>query len=145
VLAGGLVTAALDGREREVRLTSAAVLAGLAVTGLARTLSADPGAAPPSTRPDGAFWRFLGLTALNPLTAAYFTVLAAGLGERVRSAAAATAFVVGVFVASLAWQAVLAVTGAALGTRLPAGARVWTSALGYGVVLALAGALAVSA
>jgi arginine exporter protein ArgO len=145
VVAGGLVTAALTGREREVRLTSAVVLAALALHGLVRLRRAgrEPSSAP--SRAGGAFWRFLALTTLNPLTALYFTVLAAGLGQRVRSPVAATAFVAGVFLASLAWQSVLAVTGAALGTRLPAAARVWTSALGYGVVLALAVALAVSA
>jgi arginine exporter protein ArgO len=145
VLAGGLITAALAGNEREVRLTSALVLTGLALTGLLRTHRSRADTSPPPSRAGGAFWRFLALTALNPLTAVYFTVLAAGLGERVRSPLAATAFVLGVFAASLAWQAVLAVTGAALGARLPAGARTWTSAVGYGVVLALAIALAVSA
>jgi arginine exporter protein ArgO len=145
VVAGGLVTAALAGREREVRLTSAVVLAALAVHGLVHIRSTGGQSSSASTRAGSAFWRFLALTTLNPLTALYFTVLAAGLGDRVRSPLSATAFVLGVFVASLAWQSVLAVTGAALGSRLPAAARVWTSALGYGVVLALAVALALSA
>lgn len=72
-------------------------------------------------------------------------MLAAALGDRLLSPLPAAAFVVGVFVGSLAWQTVLAVTGAALGTRLPAGARTWTSATGYLVVLALAITLALSA
>ena len=145
VVAGGLVTAALAGRQSQVRLTSAVVLAALALHGLAGTRSATNETSPAPARAGGAFWRFLALTTLNPLTALYFTVLAAGLGERVRSPLAATAFVLGVFVASLAWQSVLAAAGAALGTRLPARARVWTSTLGYGAVLALAIGLALSA
>ena len=40
VVAGGLVTAALAGRQSQVRLTSAVVLAALALHGLARTRSA---------------------------------------------------------------------------------------------------------
>jgi arginine exporter protein ArgO len=145
VLAGGLVTRALTGHEREVRLTSALVLGGLAVAGLARAAPTRSAAPATARHTGGAFWRFLALTAINPLTAVYFTVLATGLGERLRSGPSATAFVLGVFAASLAWQAVLAVAGAALGSRLPAGARTWTSAVGYAVVLVLAVGLALSA
>jgi arginine exporter protein ArgO len=144
VVAGGLVTALLAGREREVRLTAAVVLAGLALRGLAATRASTTQAGPSNGRAGTAYWRFLALTALNPLTAVYFAVLAAGLGERVRSAPSATAFVLGVFAASLAWQAVLALVGTEMGARLPARARVWTSSAGYGVVLALAVALALS-
>ena len=72
-------------------------------------------------------------------------MLAAGLGERLRSPLPVAAFVLGVFVGSLAWQTVLALTGAAVGTRLPASARTWTSAAGYAIVLALAVTLALSA
>jgi arginine exporter protein ArgO len=150
VVAGGLVTALLAGREREVRLTAAVVLAGLALRGLAGTRTSTTRVGPPTAGAGAgagagtAYWRFLGLTALNPLTAVYFAVLAAGLGERVRSAPSATAFVLGVFAASLAWQTVLALVGTELGARLPAHARAWTSRLGYGVVLALAVALALS-
>jgi len=147
VLAGGVVTAAVSGRQDQVRLASALVLGGLAVRGLAastRSASALSGDAPQLVGRGSAFWRFVALTAVNPLTAVYFTLLATGLGERVRSPLSATAFSLGVVSGSVLWQTGLALTGAALGTRLPPRARLWTSAAGYGVVLALAAALASS-
>lgn len=156
VLAGAAVTTALADRQSVVRLISALVLGGLALWGLRRTMRArstpsDPSPAfshsypAPSGRSCSAFWRFCALTALNPLTAVYFTVLAAGLGQRLQDPLPAAAFVLGVFVGFLAWQTVLALTGAALGMRLSADARVWTSTAGYLVVLALAITLALSA
>jgi arginine exporter protein ArgO len=55
---------------------------------------------------------------------------------------AGPAFVAGVFVASLAWQWLLAALGTILHHRLPAGAQRWTRAAGGAVVLALAVATA---
>lgn len=72
-------------------------------------------------------------------------MLAAGLGERVQGPAPATAFVLGVFAGSWAWQAVLGIAGTLAGARLPARARTWTSIAGYSIVLALAAVLASSA
>jgi threonine/homoserine/homoserine lactone efflux protein len=147
VPAGGAVAAVLAGREGLVRLVGAAVLAGLAVRGLRAAARPTSGLAGPSNAAAarGAFWRFAGLTALNPLTAVYFTVLAAGLGEGVRGPASAFAFVLGVFAGSWTWQTVLGLAGALAGVRLPARARTWTSIAGYGIVLALAIVLALSA
>jgi threonine/homoserine/homoserine lactone efflux protein len=153
VLAGGAVTTALAGRQDEVRLVSGLVLAGLALVGLSGTVRggrsrrgarAAPAPAPVPTRAVGSFWRFVALTALNPLTAVYFTALAAGLGDRLATPATATAFVVGVFVGSLAWQLVLALVGSGIGSRLTPVARTWTSVAGYGLVLALGVGLVVT-
>jgi threonine/homoserine/homoserine lactone efflux protein len=155
VLAGGAVTTALAGRQDEVRLVSGLVLAGLALVGLAGTVRGGrsrrdaraapaPAPAPVPTRAVGSFWRFVALTALNPLTAVYFTALAAGLGDRLATPATATAFVVGVFVGSLAWQLVLALVGSGIGSRLTPVARTWTSVAGYGLVLALGVGLVVT-
>jgi len=147
VLAGRAVAEALAGREGLVRLVGAVVLAALAVRGLRAAVrpDAEPGDPPVAAAARGAFWRFVGLTALNPLTAVYFTVLAAGLGERVQGPAPAAAFAFGVFVGSWAWQAVLGIAGAVAGARLPARARTWTSIAGYSIVLAFAAVLASSA
>jgi arginine exporter protein ArgO len=73
---------------------------------------------------------------VNPLTITYFVVVAAGLGDRLSGAVAATAFVVGVFLASWAWQLVLASAGAAAGLRAGAGLRRWSGLVGYAVVAA---------
>jgi threonine/homoserine/homoserine lactone efflux protein len=153
VLAGGAVTTALAGRQDEVRLVSGLVLAGLALVGLSGTVRggrsrrgarAAPAPAPVPTRAVGSVWRVVALTALNPLTAVYFTALAAGLGDRLATPATATAFVVGVFVGSLAWQLVLALVGSGIGSRLTPVARTWTSVAGYGLVLALGVGLVVT-
>jgi arginine exporter protein ArgO len=151
VLAGGAVTEALAGREALVRWTGAIVLAGLAVRGLAgaRRPAPDRRTRRPArdrpSHPFSSFLRFVGLTAINPLTAVYFTVLAAGLGQRVSGAAAATAFAIGVFVGSWAWQSVLGLAGSLAGARLPTRARTWTTIAGNGLVLIFAAVLAHSA
>lgn len=146
VLAGGAVSAALSGVQAQVRLVGAAVLGGLAIHGLFRTLQSQGSATVASASPPGnAFWRFAGLTAVNPLTALYFTVLAASLGELLRGPLSATAFVLGIFIGSWAWQSILAITGTMLGFRLPDNAQTSTAIIGYSIVLALAIALALSA
>ena len=90
-------------------------------TGCSRRPPARP-RPPDAASTHGTYLRFVGLTAVNPLTAVTFTTvaigMAAGLGG---SSAAAVAFVAGVGLASLAWQLVLALTSGLLGLRLPAG------------------------
>lgn len=148
VLAGAAVATALTGREGAVRLSGAIVLAGIALRGLlgtARRRRDRESSLKQATSAGSAFFRFVGLTALNPLTAIYFIVLAAGLGERLRGPAAGAAFIMGVFVGSWVWQVLLALAGTAAGARLPTRARIWTSVAGYSIVLGLAVALALSA
>jgi len=154
--AGAAVASALAGRETAVRLVAAAVLAVVAVRGLlaarspSRTghASAPAVASPVSGRDElrpGAvrsYWRFVAVTAVNPLTALYFVALAAALGDRISGTAAATAFVLGVGVASLAWQLVLAATGAGAGSLIGVRGRRWTALAGNGFVLVLAVAVA---
>jgi arginine exporter protein ArgO len=174
VVAGTAITAALDGRTVLVRLGGAVVLVAVAVRGIAslrppsRSRSPSPsgsgsgsgvGAAPgsesrPGSDPAGAgpgiarshlFWRFVALTAINPLTAIYFVVLTAGLGDVVSGRAAGARFVLGVGLASWTWQLVLAAAGALAGARLPGWARTATGVVGYLVVLGYAARLALSA
>jgi arginine exporter protein ArgO len=105
------------------------------------------GRAPDRSRPLRVYGRFVGLTAINPLTATAFAVLAAGLAQRWSSSADRWAFVVGVAAASLAWQAVLAVTGGLLGARVRARSddrmRRALGVGGFGLVAVLAVVLAV--
>lgn len=152
LVVGSAVAAVLQQWQGVVRMVGAAVLAAVALHGLLGVRSRS-GAPEPARRrpPGGAFWRFVALTALNPLTVVYFTVVAAGLGERLRGSAGgvpflpALAFLLGVFAASWAWQAGLGLAGAAAGRRLPGRFREVTHVLGSTVVLALAVALALSA
>jgi arginine exporter protein ArgO len=140
VLAGTLVSGALAGHERPVRLVGAAVLLLLTARGLLalRRPAADLGEAPAGR----VLGRFVALTAINPMTAVYFVVLTAGLGDRVSGAGRGAAFVLGVFAASLTWQLVLAAAGALAGARLPSWARTATSVAGYVLVVGYAARLA---
>lgn len=164
--AGATVTHRLQGWTRTIQLTGAAVLVAVVIRGLlalhrtapppdqdrtaiprASIPRASLNAAQPSGRPVLAaaastplrtLRRFIGLTAINPLTAVYFVVLTAGLGSTVRGTAGALAFAAGVFIASWSWQLALAATGTLAGARLPGWARTVTSLVGYVVVLGYA-------
>ena len=123
-----------------VRGVSAAVLVVIGVVGLVaatRQAAPDPG----QDRTMSAartYGRFVALTAVNPLTAVTFTTIAVGLAAQVGGAGSVVAFVVGVGLASLAWQLLLAVGSGLLGLRLPPVARTWVSVAGS-VVVVLAG------
>ena len=147
VIAGGVVTALLSGRETAVRALAVVVLAVIGGRGLvvAWRSGRGPAEAPDAVRPTApaaAFARFVALTLVNPLTAVYFVVLAGGLGSRLHTVPAAAAFVTGVFAGSLGWHVTLALAGSAAGARLTAAGRRWTALAGHGLVLALAATLA---
>ncbi len=91
------------------------------------------------------FLRFVGLTAINPMTAVYFVALTAGLSQRLAGPGAGTAFAVGVFLGSLAWQMVLAIGGATAGSRMSERVRVGVSLTGYAIVAGYAVKLALGA
>jgi threonine/homoserine/homoserine lactone efflux protein len=87
-------------------------------------------------------WRmyiqFLGITIINPLTVVYFTALILGNGPGgAVSAMAIGLFVLGVGVASLSWQTLLAGLGGFLRSRLPRSFRRLTVVLGSLLVAAL--------
>jgi threonine/homoserine/homoserine lactone efflux protein len=158
-LAAGLGTATVDGlyaataalfgaaigsflapAQDTLRLLAAAVLVAIAVFGLLR-LRRRAGAPEPQDAPPAhhAFARFFALTAVNPATAATFAALMLGLPAVADgSTAERVLFVAGAFAASLAWQSLLAGSGALLGHRLPPSGRWWTSLAGNLIVLGLA-------
>ena len=142
VVAGGVVTALLSGRELIVGVVASLVLLAVGVRGMVVALRARGAvgtADPPLPRSaGGAYLRFVGLTAINPATALYFVALATTLGPRLGSGQAAAGFVLGVFVGSLSWQLVLALSSATLGPRLGPRLRRATSIVGFGVVIVLA-------
>ncbi|GAA3996754.1 LysE family transporter [Allokutzneria multivorans] len=127
VLGGAALAGVVQPVAVPLRWLAAAVLLGLAartaVTAL-RQHRAPPGQADTRpTTPLRAFFGFLGLTLLNPLTLVYFGALVLGrqhalalgpLGDLV--------FVLAAFVASASWQLVLAGGGTVLG-RLLTGRR----------------------
>ena len=144
-VAGLAVGAWLAPASRAIALVAAAVLACVGVAGLLALRR------PPADRPlpaaDGRLVaRFLGLTAINPATAATFAGLMVGLPAVAHaSAPGKAAFVAGAFAASLACQSTLAGTGALMRHGLPPRARVWTSVAGRLIVLGLAVRLVVGA
>jgi arginine exporter protein ArgO len=144
-VAGLAVGAWLAPASRAIALGAAAVLACVAVVGLL-ALRRPPGSRPLPAADGRLVARFLGLTAINPATAATFAGLMVGLPAVAHSSAPGkAAFVFGAFVASLAWQSTLAGGGALMGHGLPPRARVWTSIAGQLIVLGLAVRLVLAA
>jgi threonine/homoserine/homoserine lactone efflux protein len=164
-VAGAALAAPLARAEDTIRLVAAAVLGAVAVVLLRGALAPAGeggdrhaerrgGAAAPRERAGGGgpaprrlYGRFVALTAVNPLTAATFAAVAAGLpaaGAGRIGVAAAAGFGAGAFAASAAWHAVLAGTSGAAGRRLPPAARAWTAVAGAGLALLLAARLALA-
>jgi arginine exporter protein ArgO len=147
-VAGIAVATALAPYERRIQLVSAAVLAGIVAFRMARLLRAREDA-PRGSTGDGPFATyagFLALTLVNPLTVTYFAALILGLGDDTLGSGADRAlFVIGAFVASAAWQLVLAGAGALLHHRLPERALLATALFGNVLIAALAVRLALGA
>ncbi len=121
-----------------LHIAGGCVLAAIALRGLTRTMRA------PTVTVDaraesltGTYLRFVGLTLINPLTVVYFASVVFG-NESMSSPTRATAFVVGVAIASASWQTLLAASGALIGRVFVEKVRIATALLGYGIVFALA-------
>jgi arginine exporter protein ArgO len=169
VAVGERVSQALSGAERVVQLVGALALTVVVVLGVRDLLrsvrrpqpapavgpAADPGVVPSGAEPSeqlerielpvgyrSTCLRFVGLTAINPMTAVYFVALTAGLSSRLEGPGAGAAFAVGVLLGSLSWQMVLAVGGAAAGSRMSERIRIGVSLVGYTIVAAYAVKLA---
>ena len=84
---------------------------------------------------------FVAITLLNPVTVTYFAALILGLGSTGAGLAEKAAFVAGAFLASLAWQTLLAAVGAFLHRRLSPRLRVGVILLGNAIILAFAFAI----
>jgi threonine/homoserine/homoserine lactone efflux protein len=146
VAVGAPVSRVLGEHAALVRWVSAGVLVAVGVVGVVTAARASREPAPTATVATSAsrvYLRFVGLTAVNPLTAVTFTTIAVGLAAQVGGAGSVSAFVVGVGLASLVWQLVLAVSSGALGLRVPPQARRWVSMAGAGVVVLAGVALVV--
>jgi threonine/homoserine/homoserine lactone efflux protein len=84
---------------------------------------------------------FVAITLLNPLTVTYFAALILGLGSTGAGLAEKAAFVAGAFLASLAWQTLLAAFGAFLHRRLSPRTQAGVVVVGNGIILAFAFAI----
>jgi arginine exporter protein ArgO len=150
VVVGERIADALAGVERLVQVVGALALTVVVVLGtrdLVRSVRAagDPGTSPQPELPVGygrTFLRFVGLTAINPMTAVYFVALTAGLSQRLSGPGAGSAFALGVLLGSLSWQMVLAIGGATAGSRMSQRVRIGVSLAGYAIVAGYAVKLA---
>jgi threonine/homoserine/homoserine lactone efflux protein len=143
-LAGGAAGAALSSHESEIKLTAAAVLAAIAVHGLATLHRVPDGAARvAATGPRAHYARFLAITMANPLTIASFAAVAAALS--LDGPGAAVAFAAGVGFASAAWHVALTVAAGHAGRWMTPRIRRGLAVGGRLLVLAIAAHLALGA
>jgi threonine/homoserine/homoserine lactone efflux protein len=142
-LAGGVAGAALSGHETEIKLLAAAVLAAIALHGLAR-LWRDPevreleGGGTARSH----YTRFLAITAINPLTVASFAAVATALS--VDGAGDMLAFVGGVAVGTGGWHVFLPLAAGHAGRWVTPSIRRSLAIGGRMLVLAIAVHLAVA-
>ncbi|MFF7815957.1 LysE family transporter [Streptomyces sp. NPDC007945] len=125
-----------------LRWASALVLLALAAASARTALRAHRAGTPaeerPVAAPHRAFWTFLGLTVLNPMTVLYFTALVLG-GHATTGPAEGAVFVAAAFAASASWQLLLAATGTLLGHALTgARARLLTGLASSALIAVLA-------
>lgn len=92
--------------------------------------------------PARTYLRLLGLTLLNPATVVYFAALTLGFPNLGREPSSRVAFVAGVFLASLSWQSLLAVTGSLAHHRLSPRVHLAASLIGNVVVVIFAAVIA---
>lgn len=111
---------------------------------------------PEPAEPDGAepaggsaswarYAMFFGLTAVNPFPLVYFGAIAVGLGEGLHRPPVATAFAIGVGIASFGWNLVLIGLGAVLRSRSTARMRRIVTAVGGAIVAVCAVVILVTA
>jgi threonine/homoserine/homoserine lactone efflux protein len=126
VVAGGAARAGLSAHQAEVKAVAAVILALVGVHGLralTRGPSRDQRAQAPTLgdvpRPFGAqsaqYLRFVGLTAINPLTIVYFGSVTASLS--LSGVAEGVAFVAGAGTASALWHLALSLAAGHAGRR----------------------------
>ncbi|MFI8371144.1 LysE family transporter [Streptomyces sp. NPDC085466] len=147
VLGGAALVPLLAPVAAPLRWASAVVLLALAAASARTALRVHragiPAADRPVTAPHRAFWTFLGITILNPMTVLYFTALVLG-GHATTGAAEAAVFVAAAFAASASWQLLLSTTGTVLGHTLTGPrARLLTGLVSSALIAALAVGLVV--
>ena len=152
---GAALATVLAPFETALRVLAVAVLVAIATRGLlalrgaATARGADAAGIPPDV--DAAerrgsvlrtYGAFLGITLLNPVTVTYFAALILGLTATGAGASEKLAFVLGAFLASLSWQALIAAFGAFLHQRLSPRLQVTVILVGNSIILVFAGVIA---
>lgn len=150
-LTGGAIAALIGPVVAPARLIGAALLAFIAVRGVAAgvgSMRSVDRSEPGPDRADGGALRtyltFLGLTIVNPMTFLYFAALILALPVAATSSDRLV-FAAGAFAASLSWQWLVALAGALLHGRLDPRFQAATRVLGSLIVLAFAARLVLAA
>ncbi|HUZ18156.1 MAG TPA: LysE family transporter [Spirochaetia bacterium] len=91
----------------------------------------------PPAGPAAIYFRFVGLTMLNPLTIGYFAAIVVGGPSGELTVPARMVFAAGAAAASLSWQSLLALVGSALRRRLTLNIRFVADIIGNLIVVVL--------
>jgi len=148
-VAGVALTELLAPAASPLRLLGGLVLIGLACWGLWQGLRRRN--QPEKTAQGGAplrtYAQFVGITIINPMTVVYFTAFILGRGPSTYPypLVANLLFVLGVGLASLSWQTLLAALGGLAGSRLSSRFRLLATILGNLLVFALGARILVTA
>jgi threonine/homoserine/homoserine lactone efflux protein len=147
--AGVALTAFLEPVASPLRMLGGLVLIGLASWGLWKGLKRrnEPEKTAEARAPLMMYAQFVGITIINPLTVVYFTAFILGRGPSAYqySLMANLLFVLGVVLASLSWQTLLAALGGVAGSRLSRRFRLLATILGNLLVFALGARILVTA
>lgn len=102
-----------------------------------------PPAAPEVTRGSAskAFGRFVGLTAVNPITLIYFVALSGAVTTAGGSLTGSASFAVAVGASSLAWQLILAAVGSWVGASVSSGVGKAVSVIASALIVTLGAVL----
>ena len=133
ILGGTAIGLALEPLERPLRVVAVGALLGIGIRGMVAIWRRPGQSVTAKSVPAAArkiYARFLALTLLNPATIIYFAALVLALPSVGRGPGERSAFALGAFLASLAWQTTLAGIGAVAHRRLPAQFQVAVSLLG---------------
>ncbi len=148
-VAGVALTAFLEPVASPLRMLGGLVLIGLASWGLWKGLKRrnQPEKTAEARAPLMMYAQFVGITIINPLTVVYFTAFILGRGPSAYqySLMANLLFVLGVVLASLSWQTLLAALGGVAGSHLSRRFRLLATILGNLLVFALGARILVTA
>jgi threonine/homoserine/homoserine lactone efflux protein len=122
VIGGAALAQIVDSAGTTFRILSGIVLVAIALLGLRKATKPVEEVKivmPKRSELVGTYFRFLGLTIINPTTIVYFAAVVVGLGVASDlTATGGAVFAVGAFLASLSWQTLLAVVGSSAGIRM---------------------------
>ena len=139
--AGDVLSGVIAPYQSSIQALSGITLIMIAIWGVIKYMrrkTSDPNNPDPPGKPLKIFLQFIALTAINPLTIAYFTALILARGtESSLSFTTKAFFVLGAGLASFSWQWFLAALGSFANKRLDPRFQIFTTIFGNGLVFTL--------